>query len=144
MANYNTQFSFEVKLQSKEEAAWVTSLINKMEAAGAPDEVDDVRVMFDHEIDELSLCLMDDAGETDLSTVTDLLQEYLEKFHPTKAIGFECAHTCSRPVIDAFGGGACVVTNHKVYWSSTGDWIDDKLGDLKRQGIQPLEGPVGG
>lgn len=44
--------------------------------------------------------------------------------------GFEYANTCSRPRIDAFGGGAHVIdltTAESLGWISTGEWLAEQL-----------------
>lgn len=59
--------------------------------------------------------------------VADLLQEVLKRFDVDTAVGFQWAFDCSKPVTDAYGGGACVVTRDNKRWMDTGRWLRDQM-----------------
>ena len=51
------------------------------------------------------------------------LQHLLQKFDPQGCVTFEWSHDCSRPRLDAYGGGAAIVTARKIKTLSTGQWL---------------------
>ena len=53
-----------------------------------------------------------------------------EEIELTGLWGFEVAYTCSRPRLDAFGGGAHVIDLGKrksIGWTSTHEWLEAAL-----------------
>jgi hypothetical protein len=40
----------------------------------------------------------------------NLVQEFLARFRSEDTLGFKWANTCSRPLVDAFGGDAVFIT----------------------------------
>jgi hypothetical protein len=55
----------------------------------------------------------------------------LEKFNPDGCVTFEWSHDCTKPRIDAYGGGAAIITARKIKTMSTSEWIRANLSDLK-------------
>ena len=55
-----------------------------------------------------------------------LFFEYLVQKDLLKPFGFEWSNTCSKPRLDAFGGGACWITKEGTEWLSTSHWLGDK------------------
>ncbi len=51
------------------------------------------------------------------------IQGLLEAADRPDLVGFQAAHTCNRPLDDAFGGHACVVTKDAVHWANTTDFV---------------------
>ncbi len=59
-----------------------------------------------------------------------------EAFALTGRWGFQWANTCSRPRINAFGGGAHVLDLEKrntVAWSDTNGWLARTLAPTRRK-----------
>ena len=62
----------------------------------------------------------------DVEHVIGFVLRLAEAFDLKDLWGFEHANTCSRPRIDAFGGGAHVIdlgTRKSVGWTSTNEWL---------------------
>lgn len=55
-----------------------------------------------------------------------LVQEFLGRFRPDDTLGFEWANTCSRPLVEAFGGGAVFVTAEEQRWMGSGHWLAEQ------------------
>lgn len=157
MANNNTQFCFEITLNSPEEAEWVETILS------LPDTIDNTGVVeddgekkerlldeliaifpeweeyeclgFDYEISGAdgpqTMCIHDNGGEGNLGFVVDFLQAYMLKFKVKGGVGFDWAETCSRSLPGQFGGGAVVVTAFSAEWTNTTDWLVRKLAELK-------------
>jgi hypothetical protein len=70
-----------------------------------------------------SLWIDSDAASGEPSKGAEFVQLFLATFRPTEAVGFEWAHTCSRPVLGAFGGGAALVTAENVEYLNTATWL---------------------
>ena len=72
----------------------------------------------------------DDSGDTD--HVRAFVSELGPKLGITGLWGFEWSHSCSRPLLDAFGGGACLIdlaTGKTVASISTNEWLTRVLAD---------------
>ena len=54
-----------------------------------------------------------------IENVAAVAQAFLKKFYPDNTFGFEWAGTESKPLIDAFGGGAVFVTAKTIRFAST-------------------------
>lgn len=122
MANYYTQYSFEIENITPEEREWVN------ERLAWDIDVEDYPVYptcrFEDEAgDSCSLWIHDDTGGGELDALAEMLQEFLVKFRPDQYITFSWADTCSKPRIDSFGGGAVFITNDDIRWMNTYDWM---------------------
>jgi len=67
---------------------------------------------------------------------TDHVLAFVSKLGPMLGItglwGFEWSHTCSKPRLDAFGGGACLIdlgTGETVASISTNEWLTRVFAD---------------
>lgn len=67
----------------------------------------------------------DESGTPD--HVVPLAQEFLLKFDPRGYIAFEWAETCSRPILDQFGGGAIFITATSVQYTNTVSWVNERV-----------------
>ena len=61
-----------------------------------------------------------------LDNLAVFVQTFIRKYCPESRFMLEWANMCSKPLIDAFGGGAMIVTAKEVYFHGTGDWIHAK------------------
>jgi len=131
MANYYTEYSFEIESITPEEEAWIT-----------------MRLGWDYDVeyptiytpctlhgseDSRYLWIHDDTGGSEIEVLTELLQDFLTKFRADQHITFSWAHTCSKPRFNSFGGGAVFITSKEIRWMSTGDWMAEQRrehGDL--------------
>jgi hypothetical protein len=135
MTNYYTHISFEVKLNPKAVAwletymdLWVENDVNYWKRRDftnnnprlAPYEM----LGCEFEINKShTLALWVSGYNVDLDDLAKVLQAMLIACEPVEYIAFEYAFTADRPVLDAFGGGACWVTKDDVEFFSTGEWI---------------------
>jgi hypothetical protein len=51
------------------------------------------------------------------------LQHLLQKFDPQGRVEFEWSNDCSKPRVDAYGGGAVIITAKKIKSMSTVEWL---------------------
>lgn len=102
MANYDTLYSFEIDELSAKQIALLGELAN------------DANV-FDYEFDAVKgTCRFysSDAGE--FNDLTDMLIRF--SLYYDKPITLSYANTCSRPLLDSFGGGGVVIYKGKSRW----------------------------
>jgi hypothetical protein len=67
------------------------------------------------------LWLHSDQGGID--AVCAFIQYLLERFDPEAHATLEWSNDCSKPRLDAFGGGAAFITAHKIRSINTGVWL---------------------
>jgi hypothetical protein len=146
MASYFTTLFFGVKM-TQDQFDWLERLHNAnyrrvndespvgntadlADALAALAEFDDCSLeRLEYEEDDQAAIFSD--CEANVEYVAHLCQEFLIKFEIAKAITFEYANTCSRDRLDAYGGGAFVVTRESVRGMSTGQWINETLAALE-------------
>ena len=51
------------------------------------------------------------------------IQHLLQKYNPQGRVEFEWSNDCSKPRLDAFGGGAAIVTASEIKSISTSEWL---------------------
>ena len=51
------------------------------------------------------------------------IQHLLQKYDFAPAVAFEWSHDCSKPLTDAYGGGAAFVTSTEIETFSTHEWL---------------------
>lgn len=132
MADYFTKTSFAFTLpeaQAKNLVAYISHLsdvaedVNEDEGPeGWPDaasviEGADSHVGFEASIadgfdlseGEAAVWIRDDEGMVNIDLLVYVLEEAVRKFEISKPITFEWANDCSKPRIDAYGGGSAVI-----------------------------------
>ncbi len=62
--------------------------------------------------------------------VADVIQYMLVKFNLDGAVVFEYANTCSKPRLDAYSGGAYIITQEDVIGRHTSTWIREEISAL--------------
>lgn len=149
MADYYTSFSFLIATRDDEERKWLIKLWESIGAAWRhaidgedyelSDEAKDVLSELGCELEDISLpagSLIDeglwlhteDAGQPEIAAGMALA--YIRKFQPALSLSFGWADTCSKPRLDAFGGGAAFITRDGIEWTSTYKWIADQKKEL--------------
>ena len=58
-----------------------------------------------------------------IDSACSFLQHLLRKFDRNGRVSFEWSHDCSKPRVDAYGGGAAVITAKKIKTMSTCQWL---------------------
>ncbi|NBR88230.1 MAG: hypothetical protein EBT61_22565 [Verrucomicrobia bacterium] len=141
MSNYFTNFSLLVPLPDNAaltyalDIALQASRINQGDAAesGFPAELQASTEdwCFEAEGDVLNnqprLWLHSDSGGID--AVCAFIQHLLQKFALPDVVAFEWSHDCSKPRIDAYGGGAAVITAKEIKTMSTCQWLHENTPD---------------
>jgi hypothetical protein len=125
MADYFTHFSCLLDVKTPENAARALAL-----HGSAPEDDDGARLSdgFDLSIqsDAASQLWIRDDGSGDPERVIEFVLLCAEQFDLTGLWGFEYANTCSRPRLDAFGGGAHILdlgARKTIGWVSTSEWL---------------------
>lgn len=77
---------------------------------------------------EHGVWLHSDTGGVD--AMCAFLQHLLQKFEPQGHAAFEWSHDCSKPRVDAYGGGAALVTALDIQTLSTGQWLQTRILEL--------------
>lgn len=128
MADYYTNFSLILRLPTKDAQQYALRIAEQARADVLPETFPvSLREViedwyFDTEAsDEHHLWLHSSAGGID--AVCAFIQHLLQRFDPTGRIAFEWSHDCSKPRIDAFGGGAAIVTTADVHSMTTAEWL---------------------
>jgi hypothetical protein len=78
----------------------------------------------------------EDSGDVDYTA--DLVQAFLRRFDLDRVVSFEWANTCSKPRLDAFGGGAVVISRRNADWFYTSTFVETAVKiETKRLGLKP-------
>ena len=72
-----------------------------------------------------SLWLHTSEGGVDAACV--FIQHLLGRFNPEGSVGFEWSNDCSKPRIDAYGGGAAFITAQEIKFITTADWLQEQI-----------------
>jgi hypothetical protein len=73
------------------------------------------------------------SGDGGIDAVCAFIQHLLRKFNPAGCVEFEWSNGCSKPRTDAYGGGAAIVTAHKIKSMTTGEWLAKQSARRARQ-----------
>lgn len=138
MADYYTYFSLVMKLPDVAAQQYAlaihakaASLISEEEVPGEiPEDLHNHLDMwfFDTEPDgnplEPAIWLHSENGGID--AVCDFIQHLLKKFNPQGYVAFEWANDCTKPLTDAYGGGAAFITADDIQTIGTWSWVAEK------------------
>ena len=133
MADYFNHFSCVLDVGSPEKAIAALDLLTRLhlDEEGTDDlEYSGFAVSQQDGSESSILWFHDDDGQGGADGVTRFVLRLAEEIELTGLWGFEVAYTCSRPRLDAFGGGAHVIDlgNRKsIGWTSTHQWLEAAL-----------------
>jgi len=65
-----------------------------------------------------------------VDAVCAFIQHLLRKFDPADHITFEWSNDCSKPRVDACGGGVALVSARKIKSVTTGAWLHREVAKL--------------
>jgi len=129
MADYLTHFSCLLDVGTPERATAALDLLTRLhldeEGADDPEYSGFALTQQDGPGGSI-LWIHDDDGDGDVEGVIRFVLRLTEEIDLTGLWGFEFAFTCSRPRLDAFGGGAHVIDLGKrksIGWISTHEWL---------------------
>ena len=141
MADYFTNFSFIVEIKEPAQSEYVLDLANiasihRYEAeqlpATFPQPLRDVLEDWHFEVEQCDEGIWFHSTEGGVGAVSALVQHLLQKFQISGPIGFEWSHDCSQPKVDAFGGGAAVVTATEIKSMTTSNWLAEQMKALAK------------
>ena len=135
MADYFTKFSVVLPLPSEDVQRYALDLANNASrihqgdepAETLPDSIQEVIEDWQFETDAESsegkwgLWLHSDYGGIDAVCV--FIQHLVQKFDPEGRVSLEWANDCSKPRLDAFGGGAAFITAKEIKTMNTAEWV---------------------
>lgn len=128
MADYFTHFSCLIDVGSPDKAARALALFQRLRAADQ--DADDPEVsgftLLHQDATEGSTLWIHDDDHGDVDAVIRFVLRLAEDLDLTGLWGFQYALTCSRPRLDAFGGGAHVIdlaARKSIGWTSTHEWL---------------------
>lgn len=133
MADYFTHFSCILDVGSPEKAIAALELLDwlHLEEEEADDpEFSGFTLSLQDGPGSSILWFHDDDGQGDIEGVIRFVLRLAEEIDLTGLWGFEVAYTCSRPRLDAFGGGAHVIDlgeRKSIGWTSTHEWLEAAL-----------------
>jgi len=132
MADYFTHFSCLIDVGSPDKAARALALFQELRAADQ--DADDLEVagftLARQDAPEDSTLWIHDDEHGDVEAVIRFVLRLAEELDLTGLWGFQYALTCSRPRLDAFGGGAHVLdlgARKLIGATSTQDWLSAAL-----------------
>lgn len=132
MADYFTHFSCLLDVGTPDKAVRALALFQELRAADQ--DADDPEVAaFDivrQDAPEGSILWIHDDEHGDVEAVIRFVLRLADDLNLTGLWGFQYALTCSRPRLDAFGGGAHVVdlgARKSIGWTSTHEWLAGAL-----------------
>jgi hypothetical protein len=114
-SNY-LSFSEEIETESEEAARWIEQQLEKAESSE-----DGCICCYSRDGAKIWVYSEEDA---DLGRLEDILSEYQTKFGDQKAIIMSWAHTCSKPRLGEFGGGATVIVAGKIKNLDARNWAE--------------------
>lgn len=131
MADYFTHFSCLLDVGTPQNAARALALYNRLSEEDASDDPpsDGFLLSIEPEHGGTRLWMRDD-GTGDQETLIAFVRLCATEFGLSGRWGFQYANTCSRPRVDAFGGGGHVLdlgTGKTVDWIDTQGWLADTL-----------------
>lgn len=135
MADYFTKFSVSLSLPDKAAQAYAIDLAQQAshgrQANPLPDNFPEALATViedwnfetnaDSHASEHGVWLYSDSGGVD--ALCAFLQHLLQKFNPRGRVSFEWSYDCSKPRVDAYGGGAAIITAQDIKSISTGQWL---------------------
>ena len=138
MADHFTNFSLIVPLPNEEAQKYALALASSAQSARLDDEppsnlpafIGEMREdwHFDTEAEHSSgkwgIWIHSQFGGMD--ALCAFLQYLLQKFDPQGRVSFEWSNDCSKSLVDAFGGGAALVTATEIKTMSTWGWLQEQ------------------
>jgi hypothetical protein len=128
MADYFIHFSCLLDVGTPDKVARALALFQELHAADQ--DADDSEVagftLLRRDAPEDSTLWIHDDEHGDVAAVIRFVLRLAEELDLTGLWGFQYALTCSRPRLDAFGGGAHVIdlgARKSIGWTSTQEWL---------------------
>jgi hypothetical protein len=138
MADYFTRFSMVMRLPNETAQRYAIELAHQ---ACQGQLGDDLPADFPR---ELADCVEDWQFETEVNSpakehgvwlysdyggvdaLCAFLQHLLRKYDPQGRVGFAWSYDCTKPRLDAYGGGAALVTAQDIQSIETSQWLQER------------------
>ena len=132
MADYFTHFSCLIDVGTANKAARALALFQSSRAVDQDSDDPEVAglTLVRQDAPEGSILWIHDDEHGDVEAVIRFVLRLAEDLDLTGLWGFEYGLTCSRPRLDAFGGGAHVIdlgARKTIGWTSTQEWLASAL-----------------
>lgn len=133
MADYFTQFSCVLDVETPDKAVAALDLflhLREEDEASDDPEYSGFALSLPDGPGSSVLWFHDDEGQGDVEGLIRFVLRLAEGLDLTGLWGFDYAHTCSRPRLEAFGGGAHVIdlgARKSIGWISTHEWLTAAL-----------------
>jgi hypothetical protein len=139
MADYFTNFSLVISLANETEQAYALDLAHKASLVQQGESVADAfpKALVDAIEDWHFETDADNSGTQSglwlhsmyggVDAVCLFIQHLLQKFDPQGKVSFEWSHDCSKPRVDAYGGGAALITAQEIKTMSTAAWLNQQI-----------------
>lgn len=133
MADYYTEFSFEMPVPNAEALAYALVLHRTGDdycdsdspvPDSVPKELHEFLETWDISVEAMAENSLWIHG-SDVELACAFTQHLLQKFDPGAVVKFSWANACSKPCLDAFGGGAAIVTASDVKTMDTQRWLHE-------------------
>lgn len=131
MADYFTNFSVVLPL-TQEQQDYAVKLFKHASAhqnegtpppADFPTDLADETEGWTFEIEATPKGLWLNSQYGGQETACAFIQHLLQKFEFAPFVSFEWSHDCSKPLTDAYGGGAAFITATGIETFSTSEWL---------------------
>jgi hypothetical protein len=145
MADYYTSFSFVLDLPGAEAIKYAINLATIAEAlrweseedrqtreTQFPKELELFLDEWDFEVAEEKSGIWIHSNDGGTDAACQCVQHLLDRFGIIEAVSFEWANTCSKPRLDAYGGGAAVITATDIKAISTCQWVFKRLERIRK------------
>lgn len=138
MTNYSTQFSIMLPLPTGEDADqkvkdWYQDQFDDSADYDDEDYDENPYSGFNCSLDNRQLWIYEDEYG-DVDNAANFIQKYLIDMDIDGGVGLTWANTCSCPRVNAFDGGAVVITKDKMIWQSS----DGLFNEVSKSGIEIL------
>lgn len=145
MADYFTNFSLIVPLPTEEAVEYALNLAEQASDAYLGEEIPAdfpaslKDVVEDWRFDTHSRDPSDGRGlwlhssNGGIDAVCAFIQHLLQRFARGSHVTLEWSNDCSKPRVDAFGGGAALVTARRIKTINTGEWLHREVTRMSRR-----------
>lgn len=135
MADYFTNFSLQLRLPDEAAQTYALELHSQGTRLWQGDDVpadypaelrehhEDWCFEVEADVVEEQPALWLHSSNGGIDAVCAFLQHLLKKFDPSGRVTFQWSNDCSKPRVDAYGGGAAIITAKKVKTMSTCEWL---------------------
>jgi hypothetical protein len=115
MANYYAKVSFVIPLPPAQQDWAIAELDCGFDAENA------TNALCEKQGD--TVWITNDSDDLNVEELAARLQTIMKQFSVSGKWGFEWSHDCSAPRLDAFGGGAVIITQDALEFINTADWL---------------------